>query len=477
MIAKDGQVVWLRDDSVILYDSAGRPQHRQGVMFDITERKALEEQLKQQVLHDNLTGLPNRVLFSDRLQHALAHAQRRRGKLAVLFLDLDNFKLINDSLGHDTGDKLLVGVAERLRTFLRAQDTAARLGGDEFALLLEDLAHVDEATRAAERIGDKLRFPFVLEARETFVTASIGVTLGGTTTRRQEDLLREADLAMYQAKHSGKARYAVFEEAMSARTLERWELGNDLRRALEREEFTVHYQPKVSLATGRIVGLEALVRWEHPKRGQMLPGQFVPLAEETGVMVSIGRWVLREACRQATEWQRRYTSDPPLVVCANLSARQLRDSGIDRTVACILSETGLDPSSLQLEITEGAAMEDASTTTTVIEELRALGVRVSIDDFGTGYSSLSYLERFGVDSIKIDSSFVGTLEEETGTKVLVQGMIDLAHALGLEVIAEGVETAEQLTRLREMRCDLAQGHYLSEPLPNEAVDKLLAQHP
>jgi EAL domain-containing protein (putative c-di-GMP-specific phosphodiesterase class I) len=336
---------------------------------------------------------------------------------------------------------------------------------------------VDEATRAAERIGDKLRFPFVLEERETFVTASIGVALGGTTTKRQEDLLREADLAMYQAKHSGKARYAVFEEAMSARTLERWELGNDLRRALEREEFTVHYQPKVSLATGRIVGLEALVRWEHPKRGQMLPGQFVSLAEETGVMVSIGRWVLREACRQATEWQRRYTSDPPLVVCANLSARQLRDPGIDRTVACILSETGLDPSSLQLEITEGAAMEDASTTTTVIEELRALGVRVSIDDFGTGYSSLSYLERFRVDSIKIDSSFVGTLEEETGTKVLVQGMIDLAHALGLEVIAEGVETAEQLTRLREMRCDLAQGHYLSEPLPNEAVDKLLAQHP
>jgi diguanylate cyclase (GGDEF)-like protein/PAS domain S-box-containing protein len=478
MIAKDGRVVWLRDDSVILYDSAGRPQRRQGVLFDITERKALEAQLEQQVLHDSLTGLPNRVLFSDRLQHALAHAQRRGSKLAVLFMDLDNFKLINDSLGHKAGDELLVGVAERLRTSLRPEDTAARLGGDEFAVLLEDLAHVGVATRVAERIADKLRAPFALGEREMFVTASIGVAIGGGTIRLPEELLRDADVAMYRAKHSGKARYAVFEEAMSARALERLELGNDLRRALEREEFAVHYQPKVSLATSRIVGFEALVRWEHPERGHMPPGRFVPLAEETGLIVPIGRRVLREACRQVKEWQRRFPSDPPLVVCVNLSARQLRDPGLYRTVAKILGETDLDPSSLDLEITESTAMEDAPTTAAVLEELRASGVQVIIDDFGTGYSSLSHLERFRVDYIKIDRSFVGKLEEETGAKVLVKGMIDLAHALGLEVIAEGVETVGQLARLREMGCDMAQGHYFSEPLPSEAVDTLLEkQHP
>jgi diguanylate cyclase (GGDEF)-like protein/PAS domain S-box-containing protein len=440
---------------------------------DVTERKALEEQLQHQAFHDALTGLPNRALFSDRLQHAVSRTQRRGAKLAVLFMDLDNLKLINDSLGHKAGDELLVGVAERLRTSLRAEDTAARLGGDEFAVLLEDLAHVGEATRAAERIADKLRAPFALGERETFVTASIGVAIGGGTIKLPEELLRDADMAMYRAKHSGKACYAVFEEAMSARALERLELGNDLRRALEREEFAVHYQPKLSLATGQIVGFEALVRWEHPERGHMLPGQFVPLAEETGLIVPIGRWVLREACRQAKVWQRRFPSDPPLVVCANLSARQLRDPALYQTVAHVLEEAELDPSSLELEITESTAMEDAPTTAAVLEELKALGVRVTIDDFGRGYSSLSYLGRFPVDYVKVDRSFVGKLEEETGARVLIKGMIDLAHALGLEVIAEGVETAGQLTRLREMKCDQAQGHFFSEPLPGEAAGTLL----
>jgi diguanylate cyclase (GGDEF)-like protein/PAS domain S-box-containing protein len=444
---------------------------------DVTERKTLEAQLQHQAFHDALTGLPNRALFSDRLQHAVSRTQRRGGELAVLFMDLDNFKLINDSLGHKAGDELLVGVAERLRTSLRAEDTAARLGGDEFAVLLEDLAHVGEATRVAERIAHKLRAPFTLGERETFVTASIGVAIGDGTIERADELLRDADVAMYHAKHSGKARYAVFEEAMSARVLERLELGNDIRRALEREEFAVHYQPKLSLTTGQIVGFEALVRWEHPERGHMLPGRFMPLAEETGLIVPIGRWVLREACRQTKEWQRRFPSEPPLVVCVNLSARQLRDPDLYQSVVHILEEAGLDPSSLELEITESTAMADAPTTAmAVLEELKALGMRVIMDDFGTGYSTLSWLGRFPVDYVKVDRSIIGRLEEESGARVLIQGMIDLAHALGLEVIAEGVETAGQLARLRAMRCDQGQGHFFSEPLPGEAAGTLLENH-
>jgi diguanylate cyclase (GGDEF)-like protein len=398
----------------------------------------------------------------------------------VLFIDLDNFKVLNDSLGHNAGDELLVGVSGRLRTSLRPEDTAARLGGDEFAVLLEDLNNVDEATRVAERIADKLRAPFDLAHRETFVTASIGVAISGTTGTPMwpGELLRHADLAMYRAKHSGKARYVLFEEAISARAMERLELSNDLRRALEREVLAVHYQPQVSLATGRTVGFEALVRWEHPGRGQLLPARCLPLAEETGLIVPIGQWVLREACHQAKEWHRQYPSDPPLVVCVNLSAKQLRDPGLYRVVGQILEESGLEPGSLELDITESVAMEDAPATAAALEELHTLGVRMIIDDFGTGYSSLSYLEKFPMDYIKIDRSFVGELEGETGARVLVKVMIDLVHALGLEVIAEGVETTGQLERLREMGSDMAQGRYFSRPLPSEAAASLLEkQHP
>jgi diguanylate cyclase (GGDEF)-like protein/PAS domain S-box-containing protein len=480
LFAKDGSVVWVREDAVLTRDETGGPLYWQGVLFNITERKVLEEQLQRQALHDTLTGLPNRALFSDRLQHAVARTQRRGGKVAVLFMDLDNFKVINDSLGHNAGDELLVGVTGRLRASLRPEDTAARLGGDEFAILLVDLNNVDEATLVAERIGDKLRAPFELAHRETFVTASIGVAISGTTgtPRWPEELLRHADLAMYRAKHSGKARYAIFEEAMSARAMERLELSNDLRRALEREEFAVHYQPQVSLATGKTMGFEALVRWEHPERGQLLPARFIPLAEETGLIVPIGQWVLREACYQAKEWNRQYPSDPSLIVCVNLSAKQLRDPNLYRVVGQILEESGLEPGSLELEITESVAMEDAPATAAALEELHTLGVRVIIDDFGTGYSSLSYLEKFPMDYIKIDRSFVGELEGESGSRVLVKVMIDLVHTLGLEVIAEGVETTGQFERLREMGSDIAQGRYFSRPLPSEAAASLLEkQHP
>jgi EAL domain-containing protein (putative c-di-GMP-specific phosphodiesterase class I) len=338
---------------------------------------------------------------------------------------------------------------------------------------------VDEAERVADRISDTLRPHFVLGERETLVTASIGIAFEGITDTNKgpEELMRDADVAMYRAKRSGKARYALFEETMSARAMERLDLIDNLLRALAREELALHYQPKVSLATGRIVGFEALLRWEHPERGRLLPERFVSLAEETGLIVPIGRWVLREACHTAREWQQRHPCDPPLVVCVNLSAKQLRDPGLFRDVRQIIRESDLEPSSLDLEITESVAMEDASATAATLEELHALGVRVIIDDFGTGYSSLSRLERFPVDYIKIDRSFVSKLEEETGARVLVKAMIDLSHALGLEVIAEGVETAGQLERLREMGCDLAQGYYFSRPMASEAVQILLeGQH-
>ena len=451
------------------------PLSREAVVFvgrDITEHKALEERLAHQALHDPLTDLPNRILFTDCLRQGLARDKRRQRSLAVIFMDLDNFKVINDSLGHEMGDKLLVIASKRIRSVLRPEDTVARLGGDEFVFLLED-ADVDGAVRVAGRILEVMRAPFYLGGRELFVTASIGITVGDDHGKRAADLLRDADLAMYRAKHSGKARYAVFEEAMNALALERLELEHGLRRAVERNEFVVHYQPEVSLATGKVVGFEALARWVHPEHGLLLPEQFVPVAEETGLIVPIGEAVLEEACRQASEWHELRPSDPP-AVCVNLSARQFREPGLTQSVARILDETSLEPSSLFLEITESTAMRDALATAAALEEIQGLGVRTILDDFGTGYSSLSYLERFPVEYIKIDHSFVGGLGQNPGADMLVSAVISLAHALSLKVIAEGVETQEQFERLGEMGCDLAQGHLFSESLTAEEVADLLA---
>jgi diguanylate cyclase (GGDEF)-like protein len=444
-------------------------------MLDITKRKHMEEQLQHQALHDPLTDLPNRILFMDRLRQAMARAERRQQCLAVMFMDLDNFKVINDSLGHETGDELLVIASKRIRSVLRPEDTVARLGGDEFVFLLED-TDLDEASHIAERILEMLRRPFFLAGRELFVMASLGIAVGDGGGKHSADLLRDADLAMYRAKHSGKARYAVFEETMNAQALERLELEHGLRRAVERNEFVVHYQPEVSLATRKVVGFEALVRWEHPDHGLLLPEQFVPIAEETGLVVPIGEAVLEAACRQAKAWRELRPSDPP-AVCVNLSARQFREFGLIKSIARILDETGLEPSSLFLEVTESTAMRDAQATAAALEKLQDLGVRTILDDFGTGYSSLPYLERFPVAYVKIDHSFVGGLGEYLGAKMLVSAIISLAHALGLKVIAEGVETEEQFEQLRETGCDLAQGHLFSEPsTAEEAADLLAAAH-
>src|SRR5215203_4008558 len=444
--------------------------------WDVTARKALVEQLSYQAFHDPLTELPNRALFMDRLEHALTRANRRGNKVAVLFTDLDNFKVINDSLGHKTGDQLLVAVAERLKACLRPEDTAARLGGDEFTILVEDIASVDEGVQIAERIAEILRPPFALEDQEVFATVSTGIVLNSTAQEQAADLLRHADLAMYRAKRRGKARYEMFEPSMDAKAVERLKVETGLRRALVRQQLRVHYQPIVALDNDKIAGVEALVRWEHPKRGLLLPESFLSVAKETGLIVRIGQWVLREAGKQARIWQEHYPSMPPLTISVNLSTREFFHPEL---VAEVLDESEIDPASLQLEITEGAMTTNGtSSTDRTLRNLKRMGVQLAIDDFGLGYSSLSYLKRFPVDFLKIDRSFIAGLGREpncvsTKDTEIVKAMIELTHALGLRVIAEGVETSEQLARLRNMKCDLAQGNYFSEPLPSEALSVLM----
>jgi diguanylate cyclase (GGDEF)-like protein len=392
----------------------------------------------------------------------------------VLFVDLDDFKVVNDSLGHEAGDTLLVAVAKRLGACLRPEDTVARFGGDEFAVLLEDITVTSDADLAAERIVEGLRKPFVIEGREIFISPSIGIVSATSSHDRPKDLLRKADIAMYVAKGKGKARYEVFDSTMNVRALERLELENDLRRAIERGELRVHYQPKVLVGTGKIVGTEALVRWEHPERGLLPPVAFIPIAEETDLIVPLGRWVLTEACRQTREWQELYPSDSPWVVCVNLSGRQLRHPELVKDVGRALQETGLEPENLDLEITESVLIEDQLSNLTTLRELKRLGVKLIIDDFGTDYSSLSYLKRLPADFLKIDRSFIGGLGEDPKDEGIVSAVIDLARVLGMEEIAEGVETTEQAAYLRELGCRFAQGYLFSKPLPAEEIGALLA---
>jgi diguanylate cyclase (GGDEF)-like protein/PAS domain S-box-containing protein len=483
--SRDDEVFWRKNGTSFPVEYTSTPIFGDGeivgavVTFrDISKRKALEQQLHHQAFHDPLSGLPNRVLFMDRLEHALTRAIRRGTKVAVLFMDLDNFKVVNDSLGHEVGDQLLVAVAERLNTCLRPEDTAARLGGDEFTILVEDIASAGEAVQIAERIADILRPPIALEEQEVFATVSTGIALNSPAQEQPADLLRHADLAMYRAKHRGKARYEVFEPSMDAKAVERLILETGLRRALVRQQFRVYYQPIVALENGKVAGVEALVRWEHPQRGLLLPEEFLPVAEETGLIVRIGQWVLREAGKQARIWQERYPGTPPLTISVNLSPRQFFHPEL---VAEVLEESEINPASLQLEITEGAMVTNGtSSTDRRLRNLKRMGVQLAIDDFGLGYSSLSYLKRFPVDFLKIDRSFIAGLGGEpngvsTKDTEITKAMIELTHALGLRVIAEGVETSEQLARLRDMECDFAQGNYFSEPLPSEELAVILAE--
>ena len=442
---------------------------------DISERKALEDELARQAFHDSLTRLPNRALLRDRIAHALARSERRRRALAVLWLDLDGFKLVNDSLGHKGGDELLVAVAGRMVECIRPTDTAARLGGDEFAVLLEDLGDPGDWKVVADRILESLRAPFHLMGKEVFVHASIGVAMCEEADCDPDEILRNADVAMYAAKARGKNCVEVFRASMHAEVLKRLDVEADLRRALEREEFVLHYQPTVVLQTGRIVGVEALVRWQHPTRGLVPPLEFIPVAEETGLIVELGEWVLREACRQATQWQRDHPADPPLTMAVNLSARQLQCDELVEMVEEAIRTSGIEPSSLVLEITETAVMTDHASTVVRLKQLKKLGVRLAIDDFGTGYSSLSYLRRFPIDVLKIDRSFVDGVCEGSEKQALLRTIVELGRALRLETVAEGIEVPEELDQLRSMDCQLGQGFYFARPVEAEGMPRLLRQ--
>jgi diguanylate cyclase (GGDEF)-like protein/PAS domain S-box-containing protein len=441
---------------------------------DVTERKRAEEQLRYQALHDLLTDLPNRRLFVDRLQQALRRTSRQpERQVAVLFMDLYNFKVLNDSVGHETGDKLLVAVAKRLRGLMRPEDTFARFGGDEYTVLIEDIEDPADAMRVADRIVEGFRKPFVLDGQEFFAAASIGIAYGSDSTTSPEEVLGNADAAMYRAKEGGALGYEVFDESMHVQALERLELENDLRRALEAQEFVVHYQPIVDLRSGEVQGVEALVRWNHPERGLLNPEEFVPVAEEIGLIVSMGDVVLEEACRWAVRWQEEHPSLSSLLMNVNLSARQLQRPDLITTVEGVLQRTGLDPTCLTLDVTETVYVKVLEGNTVALNELRQLGVKISIDDFGVGYSSLSYLKRLPADILKLDKSFVEGLGEDLEDTAIIQMVIGLARTLGIEVIAEGVN-GEAVTILKEMGCNLAQGFFFSEPLPPEEVPRLLA---
>ena len=418
-----------------------------------------------------MTELPNRALFLDRLALALARLRRRRSSLVVLFADVDRFKVVNDSLGHDAGDRLLVTLSRRLREVLRPGDTLARFGGDEFAVLCEEVPE-DDVVGIAERMMEALAEPLTAGGREVFVSVSVGIAVTQDPDQRPEALLRDADAAMYLAKDRGRARFELFDEAMRDESTERLLLESALRRAPERGELRALYQPIVRLTDGSMVAAEALVRWEHPERGLLEASQFVPLAEETGIIVPVGAWMLDEACREAASWS---GNGDAAAVSVNLSARQLSRPDLVDAVDRALRESGLNPDRLWLEITESVLMEDPDAAVNALERLRALGVHLSVDDFGTGYSSLAYLRRFPVDALKVDRSFVAGLGRDPEDSAIVEAVVSMAHSLGLSVIAEGVETDEQLARLRDLGCELAQGFYFAAPVPSSALDPLSAR--
>jgi diguanylate cyclase (GGDEF)-like protein len=432
------------------------------VVRDITERTYAEEQIKHLAYHDALTNLPNRLLFKDRLTVALSHAQRDGSHLAVLFLDLDRFKVINDSLGHNIGDQLLQAVAARVQACVRDSDTVARLGGDEFTVLLPRLHRSDDAAPIAMKIIEAIRYPFHIEGREFFITTSIGISLFPEDGVDAETLIKNADTAMYQAKEVGRDNYQLFNAIVNAKALQRIALEHGLRRALANEEFEVHYQPIHDLRSGKVTGMEALLRWTHPQLGAIPPSTFIPLAEATGIMIPIGTWALREACRQAKAWHE--AGHKSLSLAVNLSVTQLQQADIVDRVRQILAETGLPARLLELEITESSAMQSPETSIRTLYDLKKLGLRISLDDFGTGHSSLSYLKRFPIDTLKIDQSFVRDITEDPDTAAIVTAIIAMAHSLRLKVIAEGVEFTEQANFLRRHACDQMQGYLIKPPV-------------
>ncbi len=469
----DGHVLWVSLSVSMVRSADGQPRYMIGQLEDITERKANAERLAHAAIHDPLTGLPNRVLFVDRLARALARARRRDTKVGVIFLDLDRFKVVNDSLGHATGDELLKAISERLLETLRPEDTVARFGGDEFVVLCEDVTDEAIVGQLAERIEATISRPSVIARREIFVTASIGVVVSEPGAASPETLLRDADAAMYGAKGQGRARIECFDRNTHQRSVEELELEADLHHVVERDELRVYYQPIVDLVTGRVSGFEALIRWMHPIRGLVDPHGFITLAEDTGLIVPIGAWILQEACRQTACWQaQRRTDGPPLTVSVNVAPRQLNEASLADQVDRILASTGIDPQTVWLELTEGA-LSHAETSINALQSLRDLGVHLAVDDFGTGYSSLGHLKAFPVEALKIDQGFVDGLGTDPNDTTIVGAVVGLAHSLGLAAIAEGLESPSQLAELRTLGCDYAQGYLFGAPQPAN----VLGEHP
>jgi diguanylate cyclase (GGDEF)-like protein/PAS domain S-box-containing protein len=469
----DGGVAWVYEKGQGVFGPDGEVLWLDGAIFDITERKLLQQELARQAFNDSLTGLANRALFDDRMRHALAHAHRRGHRLAVLLLDLDGFKIINDSLGHQAGDQVLVMVAQRIMASCRLSDTVARLGGDEFAVLLEEDVDERAAEGVAKRLLEILREPFRVEGRTLCVGGSIGIALHEGTAAGKDDLLRDADAAMYCAKSRGRDRYELFEPSMHTRAVELFELNTDLQNGLDQGQFVVHYQPILDLAAQEMRGVEALVRWQHPERGLLAPDEFIPAAEQSGLIVPLGTWVLREACRQMQAWREEFPERKPFL-SVNLSPRQLYEPDLVRQVRAVLDDTRLDPAGLVLEITEGALLQGLEETKRKLADLKELGVRLAIDDFGSGASTLAYLGEFPVDILKIDRSFIrGMSENPEEGRILVQAILDLARALHLDTVAEGIELQEQSSALLTSGCASGQGFLFAKPVTSDQIAGLL----
>lgn len=476
MLHQNGDYYWMLSRGIAVRDSAGKGRRMVGSQTDITLRKQAEEKLRYGASHDELTGLPNLSAFMERLRRSLDRTKLDDEYVfAVLFLDLDRFKIINDGLGHRVGDQLLVEIARRLETSLRPSDMVARLGGDEFVVLIDHLREEYDVAYVAERIQKILSVPVTLDDREVFTTVSIGITMSSSISESAEDLLRDADTAMHRAKNNGKARFEIFDPQMREQALRIMQLETDLRRALSRNEFVLYYQPIVSFDTGRLAGFEALIRWNHPQKGFVSPADFIPVAEDNGMINPIGRWVLHEACRQLREWQRSYQHGLPLSMSVNLSGKQFSQANLIEVIAGILQDTGLSAPFLKLEITESVIMENSDSAAQMLNELKALGSQLAIDDFGTGYSSFSHLHQFPIDTLKIDRAFVSRMDVSLESLEIVRTILALAHNLKMSVVAEGVETSAQIKQLRNLGCEYGQGYFIHRPMPAADAEKLITE--
>jgi diguanylate cyclase (GGDEF)-like protein/PAS domain S-box-containing protein len=471
---KNGSYLWVLTRGLAVRDANGTAYRIAGSQTDITLRKRAEEKLSYDALHDSLTGLPNRALFFDRLERVIEHTKRNKEYLfAVLFLDIDRFKNVNDRYGHLVGDNLLVAIGERLRTSMRLSDTVSRLGGDEFVVLVEDIENMAEAIKISSRIQEKICQQFDIDGREIFISCSIGIIFNDDSYSRVGEFLRDADIAMYRAKAEGRSRHIVFDSEMRTDLMNRIWMEHDLRQAIAEGQFCLHYQPILSLRTGRLVGFEALIRWQHPSEGLISPMLFIPLAEETRLIIPIGRWVIKEACRQLKQWEEKHHGEKPLTMSVNISSVQLSYQDFVEQVEEIIRESDINPTNLTFEITERMIVEDNLIATRVISRLRELGVRVHLDDFGTGYSALNYLQRYPIDILKIDRDFIGKIDENGESVEIIKAILNLARDLNMSVIAEGIETEYQFDLLKGLNCQFGQGYYFAKPMEPEGIETML----